>query len=117
MPLRQRNARWCGWTRQGVEEPLMAPPRGYLQPRLSPDALRVAVTIEDQGLDIWLWDIRSRALNQFTFDPASDQSPEWTRDGRRILFFSQREGGEGLYWQAADGVGEAERLGSGPPRV
>ena len=38
----------------------------------------------------------------------------WTKDGNRLLFFSpSREGG--LFWQAADGTGAAERLGAGLP--
>ena len=38
----------------------------------------------------------------------------WTKDGHRLLFFSpSREAG--LFWQAADGTGAAERLGTGLP--
>ena len=33
----------------------------------------------------------------------------WTPDGSRVVFASQREGG-GLFWRAADGTGEVERL-------
>ena len=41
-------------------------------------------------------------------------APVWTKDGKRLLFFSPfRE--SGLFWQAADGTGAAERLGTGLP--
>lgn len=35
--------------------------------------------------------------------------PAWTPDSKRIAFRSDRDG-EGIYWQAADGSGAAERL-------
>jgi len=40
-----------------------------------------------------------------------DRFPVWTRDGQRIVFTSNRGGSAlNLWWQAADGSGEAERL-------
>jgi len=43
--------------------------------------------------------------------PAQDLSPVWTLDGKRVIWTSTRGGGNpNLYWQAADGTGEAERL-------
>ena len=35
--------------------------------------------------------------------------PVWTPDNSRIVFYSARDGG-GLFWKAADGTGEVERL-------
>src|SRR5262249_5231793 len=50
-------------------------------------------------------------LTRLTFDPALDQKPIWTSDGRRITFASQRNGGAyNLYWQRADGTGDVQRL-------
>jgi hypothetical protein len=109
-------ARTLVWVdRLGSEEALAAPPRSYIQPRLSPDGTRVAVTIEDQDTDIWVWDLALRTLAQLTFDPAGDFGPVWTPDGRRLVFFSQRAGEQGLFWQLADGTGTAESLGAGGP--
>jgi serine/threonine protein kinase/Tol biopolymer transport system component len=97
--------------RTGKETPLGAPTREYLEARLSPDGTRVAVDIADQDRDIWVWDRERRVLTRVTADPANDAAPVWTLDGQRIIFASQRDGGiYNLWWQAADGTGNAERL-------
>ena len=65
-------ARTLVWVdRQGREEPLKAPPRAYLYPRLSPDGTRVALDVRDQEQDIWIWDLARETLTRFTFDPAA----------------------------------------------
>ena len=64
--------------------------------------------------DIWVWDLARQTLSQLTFAPGPNFAPVWTKDGNRLLFFSPvREAG--LFWQAADGTGAAERLGAGLP--
>jgi eukaryotic-like serine/threonine-protein kinase len=108
----QRTLVWVD--RQGRETPIPTPPREYVQPRLSPDGTRVAVSALDQELDIWVWDLGRTALTRVTFDPSFDNYPVWTRDGRRLIFSSQRTGARNLFWQAADGTGTVERLTDGP---
>ncbi len=49
-------------------------------------------------------------MSRLTTDPAEDRSPLWTPDGQRIVFASNREGTWGLFWKAADGTGDVERL-------
>ena len=62
-------ARTLVWVdRRGREEALAAPPRPYLHPRVSPDGTRVAVAIEDQENDIWVWDLARRTLGRLTFE-------------------------------------------------
>jgi serine/threonine-protein kinase len=109
-------ARTLVWVdRQGGEEPLGTTPRPYFQPRVSPDGTRVAVAIEDQEYDIWVWDLTRRTLDRLTFDLAREFAPVWT-DPRHLVYFSGREGG-GLFWQAVDSPGGAEGLSAGasPP--
>jgi serine/threonine-protein kinase len=96
--------------RLGQEESLGAPPRAYIYPRLSPDGTRVALDVRDQENDIWVWHLAARTLTRVTSDPASDIIPLWTLDGRRLLFTSNRGAYPGVFWQAADGSGIAERL-------
>jgi Tol biopolymer transport system component len=96
--------------RDGHEEPIAAPPRAYVGPRISPDGNRIAVEIRDQENDIWLWDLPRQALTRLTFDPAIDRDPVWTPDGRQIIFASSRTGAFDLYARAADGTGTDVRL-------
>ena len=60
--------------RKGSETPILAPPRAYTHPRLSPDGTRVAVFAADQALDLWMFDLRRTALTSVTSEP-----------GRRLL--------------------------------
>ena len=102
--------------REGQEEPLAAEPQGYESPRISPDGLRLAVTInESGGSDVWIYELEREILTRLTFDPAADHYPVWTPDGQRIVFDSGRVGaGHNLFWKAADGTGQAERLTTSP---
>jgi Tol biopolymer transport system component len=43
---------------------------------------------------IWLWDLAQAPLMRLTSDPASDTNPVWTPDSRRVVFSSDRAGGE-----------------------
>jgi len=102
--------------RRGQEEPLAAEPQSYQSPRISPDGSRLAITInESDGSDIWIYDLEREILTRLTFDPATDSFPVWTPDGQRIVFNSGRAGaGNNLFWKAADGTGQVERLTTNP---
>jgi Tol biopolymer transport system component len=72
--------------------------------------MRIAVWVQDQDSDIWIWDIGRSMLTRATFDPGLDGHPAWAPDGRRIVLSSERAGARNLYWQAADGTGTIDRL-------
>ena len=95
------------------EETLLAAPAGsYAYPRVSPDGTRVSVDSLDQQVDIWIWNLPDGPLSRLTFDAAGESYGEWTPDGERVIFSSNRAGGiPGLFWRAADGTGEAQPLG------
>jgi len=100
--------------RDGREEPLAAPSRAYSYPRVSPDGTQVAVDVRDAERDIWVWSLERATLTRLTFDPLFDRFPVWSPDSRRIAFSSQRDGSRGnLFWQMADGTGQAERVAKG----
>jgi len=107
-------------SRNGTEQPVAAPVRSYVNPRLSPDGRRVAVTLEAQEDQIWLYDLARETLTRLTFEGTSNDVPVWTPDGKRISFYSTKEGPQNLFWQMADGTGGLERLttsdGSEQPR-
>jgi Tol biopolymer transport system component len=97
--------------RQGREEALEAPARAYGYPRLSPDGTRVALDVSGPpDRDIWIWHLQRKTYERFTLDPAGNPMPAWSRDGRSLAFGSDRFGVTNLFWQAADGSGEPERL-------
>ncbi len=105
-------ARTLVWVdRTGKEEAISAPTRAYQAARLSPDGLQIALAITDRESHIWIWDLRRSALRRLTFESGFDTFPVWMPDSRRLVFASQRESGAiNLWWVAADGAGQAERL-------
>ncbi len=110
----QANQRRLVWvTRNGAEQPVAAPARGYLFPRISPDGRRVAVGITENETQIWLYDLSRETLTRFTFEGTVGLNGVWTPDGNRIAFQSTKEGIPTIYWQKADGSGGLERLTGG----
>ncbi len=104
----QRRLVWVN--RSGAGQPLAAPARAYRQPRLSPDGRRVAVAIEEQETQVWLYDLARETLTRLTFEGNTNFNPTWTPGGKRIAFQSNKEGPQNLFWQLADGNGGLERL-------
>jgi len=104
----QRRLVWV--SRNGTEQPLAAPARAYRAPRLSPDGRRIALAIEEQETQAWLYDLSRETLARLTFEGNTNFNPVWTPDGNRIVFQSNREGPQNLFWQWADGSGGLERL-------
>jgi hypothetical protein len=96
---------------RGSTRPVLATPRAYANPRYAPDGRRVAVSIRSPaGTDLWILDVAASSLTRLTSDGTSNSVPEWTPDGKRLLWISNRGGSRSLWWQAADGSGNAELL-------
>jgi serine/threonine-protein kinase len=93
--------------RNGAEQPLAAPAHAYESPRFSPDGRRIAVVTDGQ---IWLYDLSRETFTRFTFEGNANSRPVWTPDGKRIAFFSTKDGPLNLFWQLADGSGGLEKL-------
>ncbi len=101
----QRSLVWVD--RKGTEQPLAAPVNGYESPRFSPDGQRLAVATDGQ---IWLYDLSRETLTRFTFEGNDNNRPLWAPDGKRIVFYSNKEGRLNIFSQLADGSGGLERL-------
>jgi hypothetical protein len=99
--------------KDGKTEPLRALAGDYNNIRFSPDGERLAMDLrEGRERDVWVYEWGRDTMSRLTFDPGVDASPVWTPDGRRIAFASARADKvtPNIYWQRADGTGEAERL-------
>jgi serine/threonine-protein kinase len=102
--------------RSGANSALRATPSTWGFPRFSPDGKKLALAIDDgRQTDIWVYEWERDILTRVTTDPANDVSPVWTPDGTRIVFASARGGSvSNIYWQRADGTGDAQRLTNSP---
>jgi serine/threonine protein kinase/Tol biopolymer transport system component len=56
---------------------------------VSPDGSRIAFTGRSPGSgDIWILDTRSGEAERLTFDPAEDEYPIWSLDGKSVIYTS-----------------------------
>jgi Tol biopolymer transport system component len=83
----------------------------YAFPTISPDGSRVAAAMGPASIrDIWILDVARGTSSRLTFDPARDDYPAWSPDGKNIAFSSNRAGQLDLYTKPADGSGEEKLL-------
>jgi serine/threonine-protein kinase len=97
--------------RNGATTPIRFPPVNWFDILFSPDGQRLAMQIRNKTSDIWVYDLSREALTRVTQDLGAN-APVWTLDGQAIVFSSARADNvtPNLYWQRADGTGEAIRL-------
>jgi hypothetical protein len=86
----------------GIERVLPAPPRGFQNPRVSPDGRTIAFS--ELG-SIWTLDIERGAMTRvFAGQNGLTGFPVWSHDGARLIFRTA----DGIYTHRADGEGQAE---------
>jgi serine/threonine-protein kinase len=99
--------------RNGVEQSIITELQAPESPRVSPDGRRLALSRQESGnTDIWVYDFTERTMTRMTFE-GNNRYPEWTPDGKRIVFSTGSRDGVGvrdLFWVLADGSGVAEPL-------
>jgi serine/threonine-protein kinase len=94
----------------GHETPLIAQEQGYSTPRFSPDGRKIAMMIIGPVTnDIHVLDLGAHTLTKLT-TVGVNAVPEWTPDGKRIVFRSDRPGSRAFYWQPADGASKSVLL-------
>jgi eukaryotic-like serine/threonine-protein kinase len=93
-------------------EPVLPETADYHWPALSPDASKLAVAIETNGIaDIWVIDLARHTKTRITFGPQYSGEPVWWPDGKSIVFSYGPAGAtDSLYRQNADGTGNKEKL-------
>jgi len=83
------------------------------RPWLSPDEKRFVTdrrSAQTGVFSLWLSDVSGDNATPFTFSQGSDVQPIWSPDGRRIVWYSTRDGTANLYQKAASGAGQDELL-------
>jgi Tol biopolymer transport system component len=109
-PDMEANLIWVD--RNGMAEPLAAPPAPYLTPRLSPDGKRIVYFTMSLKSDLWIYDISRATTTRLPVEQGlfPFPSPVWTPDGASITFSSDTAGVSNIYRIPADGSGPAEQL-------
>ncbi len=84
----------------------------YMDPRISPDGKRVAVSYGDPQREIWIFDLERGTKTRLTFSQASGgvkTQPSWSPDGKTIVFTSglpvSGGGKTAIYGKSASGSG------------
>ena len=93
---------WVSMT--GVERPIPGPPRGFLNPRVSPDGRLIAFS---EGGTVWTFDPERSTFTRVS--PVAEPTvgfPLWSRDGKRLYYRSA----DGIRLQSADGEGASRLL-------
>jgi len=80
-------------------------------PRYSPDGRRLAVSLfTGARTDVWIYTPASASLDRLTTAGSDNERPEWSPDGRWVLYRSNRSGQQAIWRQLADGSGAAEQV-------
>jgi Tol biopolymer transport system component len=103
--------RW--YDRSGAELKLARPRGMFSNPRFSPDGKQVALSVTDPESgyrDIWTLDPVTGGMTRVTFHPANDWYAVWMRDGRELIFASDRLGHSSIFRKKTDGTGEEQLI-------
>jgi eukaryotic-like serine/threonine-protein kinase len=106
--------------RSGTHKGILGVSDVWSHPDLSADGDRAAFDAPNPTTlhnDIWLADARRGITSRFSYDPATDGVPIWSRSGDRIVFNSVRKGPRNLYWKPTDGGQEEPLLESAESKV
>jgi serine/threonine-protein kinase len=95
---------------KGEIRPLIVRPAAYTGVRYSPDGERIAMSIGAATTDIWIYDVATGTNTRLTTEGVTNDRPEWSPDGSRVLFRTDRDSGGlfSIWWQPSDGTGKAE---------
>jgi len=87
---------------------------GYF-PFWSPDGSKVLFeTFKDENREVYVVNSDGSGIKNLTNNPAFDAHPSWSRDGKFVLFVSDRESGYNtdIYIMNSDGTGQRKLFGN-----
>ncbi|MGH9728594.1 MAG: S9 family peptidase, partial [Candidatus Acidiferrales bacterium] len=90
--------------------------------RFSPDGARLVFTVNEPPKDtenprhIWIMDVATRQVRQYTFSGKSDDSPRWSPDGKFLAFLSNRDQFRQIYLMSSNG-GDAYAITEGKRNI
>ena len=97
------------------ETPVLPEVRGYGFPRYSPDGKRLALSITSGATsDIWIYDFATRGLRRLSSGGSVNERPEWSADGTRVMYRSDRGARSAIWWQPIDESAPATVLLASP---
>ncbi len=94
--------------RNGKETPVTAARREYEDLHLSPDGRYVALTIEGDETDVWVYEFARESFARLTAG-GGNRDPLWTPDGKRLVYNAAKASAN-LFWRPVDGSAPEERL-------
>jgi serine/threonine protein kinase len=111
-PLSGLNETIAWMDRSGNLTPITKEVKPYDDAKLSPDNQKIALAIRAANDDIWVYDLITASFTRITFGGGNSDLPDWTLDGKKIIFASERGKETSLFSKASDGSGAIEKLGN-----
>jgi eukaryotic-like serine/threonine-protein kinase len=102
-----QEAQLAVFDRSGKQLRAIGPSAVYGSFQVAPDEKKVATTRYDPttgSYDVWVLDTARDIFSRLTVNPANDLNPVWSRDGRDVVFQSDRGGMYNLYQKSASGA-------------
>jgi len=93
--------------RKGNEVGVVGTPGMHGNVSIAPNGRLVAVDKTDvgsQNTDVWTYELQRNSAKRLTFDPSYDAAPIWSPDAARLVFYSNRHHGLGLFMKNSDGA-------------
>jgi len=72
---------------------------------------------EQGATDLWIYDLERETSQRLTFADGNETNPAWSPDDRTIYYDNDLENDGVIYRRAADGSGDAERIGTTPQGI
>ena len=104
------------YDRAGKSKPVIDALGAYGDAAPSPDGKLLAYDAPSgaAGVDIWIRDLQRGVTQRFTFEPGDQIIPQWSPDGRRIVYTDRGKGLGDLYIRDSSGAKGAEPLLTSP---